>query len=64
VCAVKLGEKSRRSGRAGPIEAFNRESGPPDAPTLPTDLLDTGIRPCPIGIQKVRARSGWRGQLI
>ena len=44
---VRLGARGDVEDRAvrGPIEALVGASGPPDAPSLPTDPLDTGNRP-------------------
>ena len=38
-------EMFKESGHRGSISEFDRASGPPDAPILPTHPLDTSIRP-------------------
>ena len=46
-----------RIGLSGSIEPFDRASGPPDAPILPTYTLDPGIRP------ESNRRSGGPGEV-
>src|SRR5262249_14224682 len=43
--AIEGKGRCRSSGRAETIEAFDRASGPPDAPALADLPLDMGIRP-------------------